>query len=133
MNAGARLVAAALALALVAIRGVPPAAAHSVLDFDDWMQRIDEGNQDLQRRIVARDRVKALEIAREMETLYRLMEEFFENRGTGEPAVRMSREGRELAAGAVKFLEARNFRAARDNALRIGRGCRTCHIDYKPL
>jgi hypothetical protein len=31
------------------------AAAQNLFDFDDWMQRIDDGSQDLQRHIAARD------------------------------------------------------------------------------
>src|SRR4051795_8190708 len=75
--------------------------AHSVFDLDDWMQRIDDGNQDLQRSIAARDRVAALERARELEELYGLVEKFFADRGDSETAVRISREGRAQAAAAV--------------------------------
>ena len=109
------------------------AQAESVLEFDDWMQRVEEGSQELQRRIAKRDRDGALDFARELEELYGRMEKFFEGRGTGEPSVRMSREARELAAGAIRHLGQNDFSAARANALRIARGCRACHIEYKPL
>jgi hypothetical protein len=119
---------AAIALALS-----PLLSAHSVLDFDDWMQRIDDGNQDLQRDIVARDRDSAVERARELEELYGLIEEFFAERGDTGTALRLSREGRAQAAAAVKHLDAKQFSAARARALEIAHGCRGCHIEYKPL
>jgi hypothetical protein len=106
-------------------------AAHSVFDFDDWMQRIDDGNQDLQRHIAARDRDGALAQARELEELYGLLEQFFADRGDTGTALRLSREGR--AAAAVRHLDAKQFSAARARALEIAHGCRGCHIEYKPL
>lgn len=120
------LAAGALALA-------PLSWAHSVFDLDEWMDRIDDGNQDLQRSIAARDRDAALERARELEDLYGLMEKFFVDRGGSENAVRISREGRAQAAAAVRHLNAKQFGAAQARALEIAHGCRGCHIEYKPL
>jgi len=84
--------AAVLALALSCA-----ATAQSVFDFDDWMQRIDEQSQDLQRHIEKRDGAAATLSARDLEQLYGLMEQFFEKRGDAADAVRWSREGREFA------------------------------------
>jgi hypothetical protein len=125
--------AALWAAMLAAVLLAPATRAQSAFDLDDWMQRIDDGNQEMQRRIAKRDRDGALGFARELEELYGLMEKFFAARGTGEPAVRMSREGRLLAAGAIRHLGGGNFNAARANALRLARGCRACHVEYKPL
>jgi hypothetical protein len=107
--------------------------AHSVFDLDEWMDRIDDGNQDLQRNIAARDRAAARERARELESLYGLMEKFFVDRGDSQNAVRISREGRAQAAAAIRHLNAKQFDAARARALEIAHGCRGCHIEYKPL
>jgi len=109
------------------------AVAQNLLDFDDWMQRIDDGSQDLQRHIAARDPQAASGAAREIEELYALMEKFFEKRGDAADAVRWSREGREFAARAQADLAARRFVSARRNALAIAHGCRDCHFNYKPL
>ena len=114
---------------LIATSAVP----QSIFVFDEWMQRIDEGSQDLQRRIAARDAGAAARSASEIEELYGLMERFFEKRGEGADAVRWSREGRERAARAQVDLAARRFDAARRQALAIAHGCRTCHARYKPL
>jgi hypothetical protein len=109
------------------------AMAHSILDFDDWMQRIDDSSQDLQRQIAARDAAKATAAAREIEEMYALMQEFFEKRADTADAVRWSREGREFARRAQADLAGRRFGAAKRNALAIAHGCRDCHFSYKPL
>ena len=117
---------------LLALTWSCAAGAQSVLDFDDWMQRIDEGSQDLQRQIAARDPARASATARELGELYTLMEEFFEKRAAAD-AVRWSREAREYAGRAQIELASRRFGAARRNALAIAHGCRDCHFSYKPL
>ena len=109
------------------------AGAQNIFDFDDWMQRIDDGNQDLQRHIAARDREAAIASAREIEQLYGLMEQFFDRREHADDAVRWSREGREYASQALRDLAAQRFTAARRSALAIAHGCRDCHFNYKPL
>jgi hypothetical protein len=108
-------------------------AAQNLLDFDDWMQRIEDGSLDLQRHIAARDPKAASGAAQEIEELYGLMENFFEKRGNADDAVRWSREGREFAARALADLAAKRFVSARRNALAIAHGCRDCHFNYKPL
>src|SRR3954471_17390825 len=104
----ARVAAGALALALSPLLS-SMLWAHSVFDLDDWMQRIDDGNQDLQRNIAARNPDAALERARELEQLYGLMEKFFSDRGGSETAVRISRAGRAHAAAAIRHLNAKQY------------------------
>jgi len=108
-------------------------AAQNLLDFDDWMQRIEDGSLDLQRHIAAREPEAATGAAREMEELYGLMEKFFEKRGSADDAVRWSRESREFAIQAQADIAAGRFVSARRNALAIAHGCRDCHFNYKPL
>jgi hypothetical protein len=118
-------------MAVLLLTGV--SMAHSILDFDDWMQRIDDSSQDLQRHIAARDVSAAQAEAQEIEEMYALMQEFFEKRPDTADAVRWSREGREFARRAQSELAARRFGAAKPNALAIAHGCRDCHFNYKPL
>jgi hypothetical protein len=109
------------------------AAAQSIFDFDDWMQRIDDGSQDLQRHIADRKRDDAANAARDIEQLYALMEKYFEKRTDSADAVRISREGRQLATLLQQDLAGQRFTAAKAKAIEIAHGCRGCHINYKPL
>lgn len=109
------------------------AVAQNLFDFDAWMQRIDDGSQNLQRHIAARDTKAASGAAQEIEELYGLMEKFFEKRGNSDDAVRWSREGRQFAAKAQADIAAGRFASAKRNALAIAHGCRDCHFNYKPL
>jgi len=108
-------------------------AAQNLLDFDDWMQRIEDGSLDLQRHIAARDPQAASGAAREIEELYGLMQKFFEKRGDADDAVRWSREGRDFAVRAQADIAAGRYVSARRNALAIAHACRDCHFIYKPL
>jgi len=123
------LVTAAVFAALLSFT----AGAQNIFDFDDWMQRIDDGSQNLQRLIAARYPKAASGSAQEIEELYGLMEKFFEKRGSADDAVRWSREGREFANRAQADIAAGRFVSARRNALAIAHGCRDCHFNYKPL
>jgi hypothetical protein len=119
------------ALALVAAGQV--AFAQSVLDFDAWMQRIDRRSQSVQRNLAARDADGASADAREIGELYGSMEAYFSRRGNADDAVKLSKEGRELAAAVVRSVAAKDFATASQAAVSIARACRTCHSGYKPL
>src|SRR5882757_5151102 len=124
----------AVALAALAVFGAGEVAfGQSVLDFDEWMQRIDRRSQSVQRNLAAGDGNAASADAREIGELYGSMEAYFSRRGNADNAVKLSREGRELAATVVRSVAAKDFATASKAAVSIARGCRTCHLDYKPL
>ncbi len=131
-SASARRRVPLLAVTLLAVLSAG-VSAQNIFDFDDWMQRIEDGSLDLQRSITARDPKAASGAAREIEELYGLMEKFFEKRGSSDDAVRWSREGRQFAARAQADIAAGRFASARRSALAIAHACRDCHFDYKPL
>jgi hypothetical protein len=122
-----------LVLALLLGTLTSHANAQSIFDFDDWMQRIDDSSQDLQRHIDGRRREQAVDTARDIEQLYALMEKFFEKRGDASDAIRISREGKALAALIQSDLAKQKFKNAKANAIAIAQGCRGCHTHYKPL
>jgi hypothetical protein len=119
------------ALAVFAAGAV--ASAQSVLDFDEWMQRIDRRSQSVQRNLAARNASAAVADAREIGELYGSMEAYFTRKGNADNAVKLSREGRDLAATVVNSAIAKDFATASKAAVSIARGCRSCHLDYKPL
>jgi hypothetical protein len=119
--------------ALAVFAAAQVAFGESVLDFDEWMQRIDRRSQSVQRNLTAGEANAASADAREIGELYGSMEAYFSRRGNADNAVKLSREGRELAATVVRSVAAKDFATASKVAVSIARGCRTCHLDYKPL
>jgi len=120
-------------VAFVVLAAGQVAFGQSVLDFDEWMQRIDRRSQSVQRHLTAGEANAASADAREIGELYGSMETYFSRRGNADNAVKLSREGRELAAAVVRSVAAQDFATASKAAVSIARGCRTCHLDYKPL
>jgi hypothetical protein len=120
------------ALAAVALLQ-PVVYAQSVLDFDEWMQKIDRRSQSVQRNLTRKDVSGATADAREIGELYGSMETYFTRRGNAPNAVKLSKEGRDLAATVVKSVAANDFAGASQAALSITHACRTCHLEYKPL
>jgi hypothetical protein len=116
---------------LVAAAG--PAVSQSVLQFDKWMQRIDQRSQSVQRHLAKRDSVDAISDAHEVGELYRLMAGYFTERGDAADAVKLARDGATLADAVITSVQAEDFDAASRSALSIARACRDCHIQYKPL
>ena len=124
----------AVVLAALAVFAAGEAAfGQSVLDFDEWMQRIDRRNQSVQRNLAAGDASAASADAREIGELYGSMEAYFSRRGNADNAVKLSREGRELAATVARSVAAKDFATASKAAVSIARACRSCHSEYKPL
>jgi hypothetical protein len=111
----------------------PAVWAQSVLDFDAWMQKIDRRSQSVQRNLTRRDVNAATADAREIGELYGSMETYFTRRGNSANAVKLSEEGRGLAAAVVESVTRNDFAAASRAALSIAHTCRTCHLEYKPL
>lgn len=111
----------------------PMVRAQSVLDFDEWMQKIDRRSQSMQRNLTRKDVNGATADAREIGELYGSMETYFARKGNAANAVKLSKEGRDLAATVVGSMTGNDFAAASQAALGIAHACRTCHLEYKPL
>jgi hypothetical protein len=111
----------------------PVVCAQSVLDFDEWMQKVDRRSQSMQRNLTRKDVNAATADAREIGELYGAMETYFTRRANAANAVKLSKEGRELAVIVVRSVAASDFAGASQAALNIAHACRTCHLEYKPL
>jgi hypothetical protein len=118
------------ALAVITVRS---ASAVTVLDFDKWMQSIDKRTQHVHRSLEARDAAAVADDAREIQTLYQSLSEYFANRSNAEDAVRLANEGRDLAASIVPSIERNDYDAAARAARGITTACSTCHEAYKPF
>jgi len=123
--------AALLLVALCAAAGND--CAQSILQFDRWMQRIERRSQSVQRHLTAKEAPSAIADAQEISELYQLMEQYFAQRENSANAVKISRDGRDLAAAIVNGVQASDFEAASRSAISLARACRDCHFEYKPL
>jgi hypothetical protein len=121
------------ALAVMGLVLATPVSAQSVIDFDDWMQRIEDASLSLQKRIDSRDHTRGVHDAREIEDLYARMEKFFRLREAHADAIRLSKEGKDLAVAIRVALAAGKLDAARARTKDLRRDCRTCHLQFKPL
>ena len=128
-GARARKLVLAACLAAAAV----PATPQSVLQFDKWMQSVDRRSQNMQRSLARRDSTAALLDAREVGELYRLMQEYFAQRGDAAEAVKLASDGATLADDVIKSLQNNDLDTASTSAIAIARGCRDCHTKYKPL
>jgi len=122
-----------LALSLTLAWGQQIAFAQSVLDFDDWMQKIDRRSQSVQRNLARQDASAATADARAIDELYSSMEIYFTRKGDSANAVKISQEGRDLVSIIVSSVTAHDFSAAARAAQTLAKACRTCHLQYKPL
>jgi len=123
-----------IAVVVCVVAGVgDPAASQSVLQFDGWMQRIDRRSQSVQSNLAQRNAVAALDDARELGELYRLMEIYFAQRGEAGEAAKFATDGGALIGSMVAALQSNDLEAASRAASSVARACRECHIKYKPL
>jgi hypothetical protein len=132
-RAGGAVLAFAAAILACASLLVSEACAQSLLEFDRWMQKIETRSLSMQRNLKRNDGDAATADAREIQALYKLMEDYFDKRGDAHAAVKLSREGGELAEKVVRSATTRDFDRALGAAITLARACRDCHQDYKPL
>lgn len=108
-------------------------AAESILEFDLRMQRIDRVSQNVMKNIGQKEGGAAAADARDLEQMYAEMEDYFQQRGNSAEAVRISREGRDLAVQMAQFAERQDFDGAFKAAKGLTKECRACHVVYDPL
>jgi hypothetical protein len=107
--------------------------AQSVDEFDAWMRTIDEKNQSVQRNIAAKDAGSVTADAKVLQETFKLVEEFWKQRGNSSDAVELSQKAQERAAEVVKSTAAKDFDAAAAQSIKIAETCTACHRLYRPL
>jgi hypothetical protein len=122
-----------LAFAACLVAAAVPATPQSVLQLDKWMQSVDRRSQAMQRNLARQDSAAALSDAREVGELYRLMQDYFTQRGDATEAAKLASDGAALADDVIKSLQSDDLDTASVSAISIARGCRDCHVKYKPL
>jgi len=107
--------------------------AQSPDEFDAWMRTIDEKTQSVQRNIAAKDAKAATDDAKTMQHTFRLVEQFWKQRGHAEDAVDLAQKAEERAADVVKSIAAKDFDTASAQSIKIAETCTACHRLYRPL
>lgn len=109
------------------------ASAQSILAFDRSMQKAEKRSLSMQRALKRKDADTAIADAKELQALYKSMEDYFATRSDSRDGVKLFREGRELAAKVIDSASANDFDSAFKSAITIAKACRDCHNAYKPL
>lgn len=119
-------------LALILATGI--AYAEAAFDFETLMETIDTNSRNLQGSLSGKDAAASIELAKKMQSDFKLVEGFFEKRGNSADAVVDAKKYEDLAAEVVKFVEANDFDNASNKALELTKNCdNACHDAYKPL
>ena len=108
--------------------------AEAEFDFETLMESIDNNSHNLQGNIATKDAAGAIELAKQMQNEFKLVEGYFAKRCNANDAVVDAQKYENLAAEIVKFIEANDYDSASNKAIEISNACDTaCHDTYKPL
>lgn len=119
-------------IALILATGL--AYAEAAFDFETLMETIDTNSRNLQGSLSGKDANTSIDLAKKMQSDFKLVEGFFEKRGNATDAVADAKKYEDLAAEVVKFVEANDFDTASAKALELTKNCdNACHDAYKPL
>jgi len=121
-------------LGIVLILATGIVYAEAAFDFEELMESIDNNSHNLQGSIAGKDANASIDLAKKMQSDFKLVEGFFEKRGNAADAVTDAKKYEDLAAEVVKFVEANDFDTASNKALELTKNCdNACHDTYKPL
>ena len=102
-------------------------------DFDkNTMQDVDDANKELESALASKETQIAVANAEFIRDSLHWAEGYFDKKGNAADAVKLARQGRELAAAIAKSAGEGNFAAATDAYDSLRRACKSCHDAYKP-
>jgi hypothetical protein len=108
-------------------------ASIDLSDFDkNTMQDVDDANKELESALGSKETQVAVANAEFIRDSLNWAEGYFEKKGDAADAVKLARQGRELAAAIAKSAGEGNFEAATDSYSSLRRACKSCHDAYKP-
>ena len=106
--------------------------AADAVDVDgDLMRGIDDTAKSLDSDVAQKDAKAALADARSLVETFARIESHYGRKPETADAVGFAHQTQELAAKALKAIEAQDFDAAGDAVNQLTRSCRTCHEVYK--
>ena len=122
------LIAGVLQFALL---GTALCAADAVDVDGDLMRGIDDTAKSLDSEVAQKDAKAALADARSLVETFARIESHYGQKPETADAVGFAHKTQDLAAQALKAIEAQDFDAAGDAVAQLTRSCKTCHEVYK--
>src|SRR5208283_4876841 len=127
-----RMKAVTLLSICVTLCGGPVVAAIDFRDYDnDLMRDLDKTIKYFEPDITAKNADAAKEDAELLQDGFKYTESFFAKHGADD-AVKISRDGSQLVANVMKYVEQNDFEAAAAAARDAPGLCKSCHDLYKP-
>jgi len=106
--------------------------AADAIDVDgDLMRGIDDTAKSLDSNVAQKDAKAALADARSLVDTFARIESHYGQKPETADAVGFAHKTQDLAAQALKAIEAQDFDAASDAVNQLTRSCKTCHEVYK--
>ncbi len=106
--------------------------AAAAVDVDgDLMRGVDDTAKSLDSNVAQKDGKAALADARSLVETFARIEAHYGQKPETADAVGFAHHTQELAAQALKAIEAQDFDAAGDAVAQLTRSCKTCHEVYK--
>jgi hypothetical protein len=128
---------ALIALLSATLLNSPVHAERRTIDLhdydDDLMRDLDKTIKYFEPDITAGNAQSAIDDAAVLQDGFKYTEDYFAKKGDADDAVKISREGQEALATAVRLVAANDFEAAAAAARQTAQTCRSCHDIYKPL
>jgi hypothetical protein len=126
-----------IALLSATLLNCPVQAERRTIDLhdydDDLMRDLDKTIKYFEPDITAGNAQSAIDDAAVLQDGFKYTEDYFAKKGDADDAVKISREGQEALATAVRLVAANDFEAAAAAARQTAQTCRSCHDIYKPL
>lgn len=105
-------------------------SAYAAVDAD-FMQIMEETQDNLASNISLKDAKAALADAKQMEEMFKETEAFFVKKGNAADGVTWAQESRELARNVSRAVGANDFDTAAQQAVSLAKTCKACHKIYK--
>lgn len=97
----------------------------------DLMQTIEDTNKSLSSNIALQRVDPSIEDAKQLTSMFEIVEAHFIKKGDAENAVDLSKKSKALSQDIAKLMNDKNFDAATNLATDLSRTCKSCHTFYK--
>src|SRR5262245_26457069 len=96
------------------------------------MQDVDDANKELESAIASKETQVVVANAEFIRDSLHWAEGYFDKKANAADAVKLARQGRELAAAIARSAGEGNFEAATDSYESLRKTCKSCHDAYEP-